>query len=92
LDQILDIAKRAASALEAAGVPHRVVGGFAVFLHIDAIDPMAARTARSSKGVLIAPVADLVHMKLTSFRLKDQVHIQDRLDYGGDRKHTFRTS
>jgi hypothetical protein len=57
VDQILDIAKRAASALEAAGVPYRVVGGFAVFLHIDAIDPMAARTARSSKGVLIAPVA-----------------------------------
>ena len=26
---------------------------------------------------LIAPVVDLVHMKLTSFRLKDQVHIQD---------------
>jgi hypothetical protein len=28
-------------------------------------------------GVLLAPVADLVRMKLTSFRLKDQVHIQD---------------
>ncbi len=25
----------------------------------------------------MAPVADLVTMKLTSFRLKDQVHIQD---------------
>ena len=143
VDQILDIAKRAASALEGAGIPYRVVGGFAVFLHIDPIDPMAARTtpdvdfavrrsdlnavrtalessgfhadgdtfrdttsgrkhsavhlvflgekvrpeylepvpasepARSSKGLLIAPVADLVRMKLTSFRLKDQVHIQD---------------
>jgi hypothetical protein len=143
VDQILDIAKRAASALEAAGIPYRVVGGFAVFLRIDAVDPMAARTTpdvdfairrsdlsavrtalessgfravgdtfrdttsgrkrsavqlvfvgekvrpeylesvpaseptRSSKGVLIAPIADLVHMKLTSFRLKDQVHIQD---------------
>lgn len=31
----------------------------------------------SSEGVLLAPVADLVHMKLTSFRLKDRVHIQD---------------
>ena len=26
---------------------------------------------------LIAPVADLVRMKLTSYRLKDRVHIQD---------------
>jgi hypothetical protein len=31
----------------------------------------------SADGVLIAPVADLVKMKLTSFRLKDKVHIQD---------------
>ena len=26
---------------------------------------------------MLAPVADLVRMKLTSYRLKDQVHIQD---------------
>jgi hypothetical protein len=143
VNQILEIAKRAASGLEAAGIPYRVVGGFAVFLHIDPVDPMAARTTpdvdfairrgdlnavrtalessgfqadgdtfrdttsgrkrsavhlvflgekvrpdylesvpaceptRTKEGVLIAPVADLVHMKLTSFRLKDQVHIQD---------------
>ncbi|HEY2845830.1 MAG TPA: hypothetical protein VGJ09_19375 [Bryobacteraceae bacterium] len=32
---------------------------------------------RAKNGILIAPVADLVHMKLTSFRLKDKVHIQD---------------
>ena len=31
---------------------------------------------------MIAPVVDLVHMKLTSFRLNDQVHIQD-LDRAG---------
>lgn len=35
-------------------------------------DPILAE-----EGILIAPVADLVHMKLTSFRLKDKVHIQD---------------
>jgi len=29
------------------------------------------------EGALVAPVADLVRMKLTSFRLKDRVHIQD---------------
>ena len=27
--------------------------------------------------MLLAPVADLVRMKLTSYRLKDRVHIQD---------------
>jgi hypothetical protein len=32
---------------------------------------------KTQEGVLLAPVADLVRMKLTSFRLKDQVHIQD---------------
>ena len=32
---------------------------------------------RTAKGVLLAPVADLVRMKLTSYRLKDRVHIQD---------------
>ncbi len=32
---------------------------------------------RSPQGFLIAPVVDLVTMKLTSFRLKDQVHVQD---------------
>jgi len=32
---------------------------------------------RTREGILIAPVADLVRMKLTSYRLKDRVHIQD---------------
>ena len=37
---------------------------------------------QSPGGFMIAPVVDLVHMKLTSFRLKDQVHIQD-FDHAG---------
>jgi len=32
---------------------------------------------RTKEGIWICPVADLVRMKLTSFRLKDKVHIQD---------------
>ena len=32
---------------------------------------------KTVEGALIAPVADLVHMKLTSFLLKDRFHIQD---------------
>jgi hypothetical protein len=31
----------------------------------------------TEEGVPLAPVADLVRMKLTSFRMKDRVHIQD---------------
>ena len=31
----------------------------------------------TNDGILLAPVADLVRMKLTSFRLKDKVHIID---------------
>jgi hypothetical protein len=33
--------------------------------------------AKTVEGALIATVADLVRMKLTSFRLKDRVHLQD---------------
>jgi hypothetical protein len=31
----------------------------------------------TKEGILLAPVADLVRMKLTSFRLKDKVHLLD---------------
>ena len=31
----------------------------------------------TNDGILLAPVADLVRLKLTSFRLKDKVHIID---------------
>jgi len=37
----------------------------------------ASEPSRTKEGLCIAPVVDLVHMKLTSFRLKDKVHIQD---------------
>lgn len=147
VDQLLDVTKRFAAALDEAGLPYRVVGGLAVFMHVDAIDPLKARLTRdvdvaidrghleairaavephgfryrhvagvdmflnaadprprsavhvlfvnekvrpedlsavpasapvrTGRGILIAPVADLVRMKLTSFRLKDKVHIQD---------------
>ena len=42
----------------------------------------SSEPVRTQEGVPIAPVVDLVHMKLTSYRLKDQVHIQD-LDHAG---------
>ena len=148
VEQLLDTVRRVAQALSRAGIPYRVIGGVAVFLHVHERDPLAARTTRdvdmavdrahlqsiidamrpfgftyrhaagvdmlvdardprgrsavhlvfvrervrpeyvepapdfsepavTEEGVLLAPVADLVRMKLTSYRLKDRVHIQD---------------
>jgi hypothetical protein len=39
--------------------------------------PDFSQPVRTEEGLLLAPVVDLVHMKLTSFHLKDKVHIQD---------------
>jgi len=147
VDELIELADRLATALSDAGVEYRIVGGLAVYLHVNEVDPFAARLTRDidaavhradmekiaqivkpfglefrhaagvdmlvdakqptarravhlicvqekvrpeyaepvpafSKapaihGLLVAPVADLVRMKLTSFRLKDKVHIQD---------------
>ena len=152
VDDLIELAIRFATALSKAGVEYRIVGGLAAYLHVNEVDPLAARltrdidaavsradiekiarivkpfglelrhtagsdmlvdakqpTARRAvylicvrekvrpdypepvpdfsqapeiRGLLVAPVADLVRMKLTSFRLKDKVHIQD-LDGAG---------
>jgi hypothetical protein len=130
-EQLFDKMERIHAALNAAGIPYRIVGGFGCFLQVYQADPNLARmtpnldlaihhadlgraieAARSAGfpcvgdtlvdqsgrgspvhlipvdrlsaptifaecGYFIAPVADLVLMKLTSFRLKDKVHIQD---------------
>ncbi len=39
--------------------------------------PGFGTAVRTEQGLLLAPVADLVRMKLTSFRRKDQMHIED---------------
>lgn len=148
VQQLFDVISRLARALAHAGIEYRVVGGVAVFLHVQERDPLAARstrdidvavhrrdleavieavrpvgfahrhaagvdtlvdaqapTARSAvhlvfvgekvrpehvepvpvfsppvrttEGVLLAPIADLMRMKLTSFRLRDRVHLKD---------------
>jgi len=147
VDELIELASRFATALSKAGIEYRIVGGLGVYLHINEVDPIAARltrdidaavrradieriaqvvrpfglefrfvagvdmfvdagqsTARRAvhlvcvrekvrpeyaepvpgfseapaiHGLLVAPVDDLVRMKLTSFRLKDKVHIQD---------------
>ena len=45
----------------------------------DSVDsvPCFSSAVTAKAGTLLAPVKDLVRMKLTSFRLKDKVHIQD---------------
>jgi len=44
--------------------------------HVEAVPDFSAPIT-TTEGVLLAPVVDLVRMKLTSYRLKDRVHIQD---------------
>jgi hypothetical protein len=44
--------------------------------------PAFSDAVRTSEGIAVAPVAELLRMKLTSFRLKDRVHVQD-LDRAG---------
>lgn len=39
--------------------------------------PGFSEPVRTEEGILLAPVADLVKMKLTSFRMKDQLHLKD---------------
>jgi len=39
--------------------------------------PGFSSPTRTSEGVSLAPVVDLVTMKLTSFRLRDRVHLKD---------------
>jgi hypothetical protein len=153
VDQLFEVAARLAKALSQAGIEYRVVGGFAAYMHVNEVEPMAARLTRDidvaidrndldaiveatrpfgfryrhaagvdmlvdadapkahsaihllfirekvrkeydepvpafspavryENGISIIAVADLVKMKLTSFRLKDRVHIQD-LDGAG---------
>ena len=148
VEQLFEVLTRLAKAFAEAGLEYRVVGGVAVFLHVEERDPLAARLTRdidiavdrrdldriaaavrpfgfeyrhaagvdmlvdaaqpharsaahlvfvrekvrpdylepvpefsapvrAKEGLLLAPVADLVRMKLTSYRLKDKVHLKD---------------
>jgi hypothetical protein len=46
VEQLFDLLHRVTSALGNAGVGYRVIGGVAVFLHVSARDPLAARLTR----------------------------------------------
>ncbi len=147
VEQLFERLQQLHRILSTAGIPYRIVGGLAVFIHVSERDPLRARLtsdvdaaiyrkdlpavlaaasrvgwhyrhvagvdmlveadrpkarsavhlvflnekvrpeyveavpdsppASTEEGVLLAPVVDLVHMKLTSYRLKDRVHVQD---------------
>ena len=143
VEQLLVSMQRLHQALDRAGIPYEVIGGMAVFLHVDRVDPILARLTRDIDiairrtdlerireavrpfgltyrhvagvdmlldadqpkarsaihltmagervrvgtgemimGARITSIDHLLKMKLTSFRLKDQVHVQD-LDGAG---------
>ncbi len=46
VEELHALARRASSALASAGIRHRIVGGFAVFIHVENRDPIAARLTR----------------------------------------------
>lgn len=46
VEQLYDVTVRLASVLENAGIPYQIVGGLAVFSHVDAVDPLGARLTR----------------------------------------------
>ncbi|MBI1735249.1 MAG: hypothetical protein HYR51_08750 [Candidatus Rokubacteria bacterium] len=72
IDMLIDATEpRARSAVHLVFVREKVRPEY-----LEAI-PDFSPPARTTEGVLVAPVADLVRMKLTSYRLKDRVHIQD---------------
>src|SRR5690348_7740121 len=46
VEQLFEVAGRLAKALAQAGIEYRVVGGFAAYMHVNEIDPLAARLTR----------------------------------------------
>jgi hypothetical protein len=152
VEQLFDLARLVETIFAAAGVEYRVIGGLAVYLYVEDVDPDAGRLTRdidivirrqdlvkiaeaakefglehrhvagtdmlvqtagasvrravhlvfagekvrpdypeaapdlssghTVQGVRLIPLADLVRMKLTSFRAKDEAHIKD-LDQAG---------
>ncbi|MBV8895846.1 MAG: hypothetical protein JO051_04990 [Acidobacteriaceae bacterium] len=152
LDRLFELAATLEKAFSAAGIEYRVVGGLAVYLYVEQVDPDAGRLtrdidlavrredlrriaeavklvgleyrhaagvdmlvyrdapsakravhlvftgekvrpeyelpvpplseARTLQGVRLIPLPELVRMKLTSFRAKDEAHLKD-LDEAG---------
>ncbi|MGA3028656.1 MAG: hypothetical protein ABSF98_28250 [Bryobacteraceae bacterium] len=152
VNQLFDLAERIEAAFSSSGIEYRIVGGLAVYLYIEEIEPDAGRLTkdidiavrredlqkiakavepfglqlrhvagvdmlvqtaeplarravhlvfagekvreeyaepapqigpgRRLRGIPLIPLADLVCMKLTSFRARDEAHLKDLDDAG----------
>ncbi len=73
IDMLVDSAEpKARSAIHLVFIREKVRAEY-----LEAVPDFSKQSTLSAEGVLLAPVADLVRMKLTSFRMKDRVHVQD---------------
>ncbi len=77
IDMLVDAAKPSARS-----AVHMVMAGERVRPTDIAPIPELSAPVETSEGILIVPVADLVRMKLTSFRFKDKTHIKDMQGVG----------
>jgi hypothetical protein len=77
IDMLVDAAKPSARS-----AVHLVMAGERVRPTDIAPIPDFSAPVKTSEGILIVPVADLVRMKLTSFRFKDKAHIKDMQGVG----------
>jgi len=66
-----------ATAPSARSAVHLVISGEKVRPEYVEAAPEFSSAVETAEGVLLATVADVVHMKLTSYRLKDRVRVQD---------------
>jgi hypothetical protein len=72
IDMLVDAeTPRASTAVHLVFVNEKVRAGY-----LEAV-PGFSEPTRTEEGILLAPVADLVKMKLTSFRMRDRLHLQD---------------
>jgi hypothetical protein len=61
---------------------HVIYGGEKVRPHYDAPAPTPAESQQFPQGLRVLALDALVRMKLTSFRLKDRVHLVDLIEIG----------
>jgi hypothetical protein len=75
-----------AKAAEPFGLEYRVVAGVGRLARVGAAPNRRAinlwpapelGAVQTKKGIRLVPLPELIHMKLTSFRLKDQMHLKD---------------
>jgi hypothetical protein len=52
VDELIELANRFATALSEAGIQYRIVGGLGVYLHVNEVDPLAARLTRDTDAAV----------------------------------------